>query len=58
MWNFFCKISINRKCKLYMDWIFLMLYNNIYDINDYEYILDFKDKVEKNEFWDIIVDVY
>lgn len=41
-----------------MDLIFLMLYNNIYDINDYEYILDFKDKVEKNEFWDIIVDVY
>lgn len=41
-----------------MDLIFLMLYNNIYDINDYEYILDFKDKVEKNEFWDIIVYVY
>lgn len=41
-----------------MDLIFLMLYNNIYVINDYEYILDFKDKVEKNEFWDIIVDVY
>lgn len=41
-----------------MDLIFLMLYNNIYDINDYEYILDFKDKVEKNEFWDIIVEMY
>lgn len=54
----FCKISTNRKCKSYTDLIFLTLYNNIHDTNDYEYILDLKDKAEKNELRDTIVDAH
>lgn len=53
-----CKISTNRKCKSYTDLIFLTLYNNIHDTNDYEYILDLKDKAEKNELRDTIVDAH